>query len=320
MTATQATTTFNAPSPESNTIPTSSGMHSAISNNTLIMNTGLTFGDNTSPSNWEHIVRARQQLAQHLWHQEDIITRAQPYLPSVRFDAPATPAERSAFAVAIADSRNPGVFNTSSKRLSPRYNHHVDDNMYGDISDIMERAAATSVISLYEIVGYPDGRIPNPVSWEKFQTTYGHLRRVVGWLFNTHNLTFRLPDDKRSAIAELLASWLQKTDFTILEAAELHGKLADASRANRKGQAMFVALQNALRRSLHTRFNQIRGYYKRNNKTHHFRAQLPKHLHCRVDSMIARDMASLLWLSKSRTPMSVPVLYELRRLYTHIFG
>ena len=28
-------------------------MHSAISNETLIMNTGLTFGDNTSPSNWE---------------------------------------------------------------------------------------------------------------------------------------------------------------------------------------------------------------------------------------------------------------------------
>jgi hypothetical protein len=41
------------------------GMHSALSNNTLIMNTGLTaFGDNTSPSSLEPIASARQQLAQ----------------------------------------------------------------------------------------------------------------------------------------------------------------------------------------------------------------------------------------------------------------
>ena len=45
------------------------GMHSAMSNNTLIMHTGLNFGGNTSPSNWEPMARARQQLAQHMWHE-----------------------------------------------------------------------------------------------------------------------------------------------------------------------------------------------------------------------------------------------------------
>ena len=34
--------------------------------------------------------------------------------------------------------------------------------------------------------------------------------------------------------------------------------------------------------------------------------------------MIARNMAALLWSSKTRTPLSVPVQYELRRLYTHM--
>ena len=50
-------------------------MHSSISNgNTLSMNTGLTFGDNTSPSNWEPIARARQQLAQHFWiHEPEMV-------------------------------------------------------------------------------------------------------------------------------------------------------------------------------------------------------------------------------------------------------
>ena len=231
----------------------------------------MSFGDNTSPSNCEPVARARQPLAQHLWHQPDIIDRARPYLLlPVKFEAPATAAERSTFAIAIADSLNTGVFDSAGNRLAPRYNHHVDDSMYGDISEMMERAAAISIISLYEIVGYPDGRIPNPVSWDKFHSTFGHTRRVVGWIFDTRSLTFRLPDDKRTAIADLLATWITKTDYSILEAAELHGKLADASRANRKGRAMFFAFQNALRRSLHSRFNQVRGYYKRNDKSRLF--------------------------------------------------
>ena len=295
------------------------GMHSAMSNNTLIMHTGLNFGGNTSPSNWEPMARARQQLAQHLLHHPNIIERARPYLPPISFEPPATPTERLAFAVAIPDSQNPGVFDTHGHRLAPRYNHHVDDNMYGDISANMERTASASIISLYEIAGYPDGRISDPVSWDKFSSTYGHLRRVVGWVFNTRSLTFRLPDDKRTDLAELLADWISsKTDYTLLEAAELHGKLADASRANRKGRTMFFAFQNALHRSLNKRFHQLRGFYKRNAKVHHFRSQLPQHLHCRLDSMIARDMASLLWSTKSRTPLTPPVRYELQRLHAHM--
>jgi hypothetical protein len=65
-------------------------MHSAISNGTLMMNTGLTFGDNTSPSNWAPIARARQQLAQHHWHDGDaIITKAANFLPPFTFAPPA---------------------------------------------------------------------------------------------------------------------------------------------------------------------------------------------------------------------------------------
>jgi hypothetical protein len=63
-------------------------MHSALSNNTLVMNTGLTFGDNTSPSNWEPIARAQHQLAQRFWHDEAIIARS------------------AEFTVAIPDSQN----------------------------------------------------------------------------------------------------------------------------------------------------------------------------------------------------------------------
>jgi hypothetical protein len=80
------------------------------------------------------------------------------YLPPFTFAPPATPAECTEFTVAIPDSQNRGVFDRKTgSRLAPHYNHHVDDNMYGDISEFMPRAAAASIIGLYDIVGYPDG-------------------------------------------------------------------------------------------------------------------------------------------------------------------
>ena len=292
-------------------------MHSAISNNTLIMNTGLTFGDNTSPSNWEPVARARQQLAQKLWSEPDILTRAHKYLPKFTFDAPSSPLEQAEFTIAIADSINTGVFDEATgKRKPPQFNHHVDDNMYGDISELMPRAAAASIISLYEIVGYPDGRIPDPISWEKFGTAYGHIRRVVGWNFNTRTLTYTLPNDKRTSITTLIETFITKDHFTILEAAELHGTLADASRANRQGRTLFFSFQNAFRRTIQSRFNQVRGYYNRKSKRQKFQAQLPKHLHGRIDSMIAREMAALLWSTKSKIALTKVVIDELAYLHS----
>jgi hypothetical protein len=129
--------------------------------------------------------------------------------------------------------------------------------MYGNISEYMEHAAAASVISLYAILGYPDGSIPDPILWDKFATSHGHKRRVVGWEFNTCTLTFSLPSHKRAAMIKLLAEWLTKINYNLMNAAELHGKLADASRANRKGRAQFFAFQNAIRRALHRNFTQV---------------------------------------------------------------
>ena len=282
------------------------------------MNTGLTFGDNTSPSNWEPIARARQQLAQILWHKPDIMEQAKPYLPEFKFAPPATDLERASFARAIPDSLNTGVLDAEGHRRSPTYNHHVDDNMYADITELLPRAAATSIIALYEILGYPDGRIPDPISWDKFESTHGHIRRVVGWDFNTRDLTFALPTDKRTAITESLREWCTKTSCTLFEAAELHGTLADASKANRKGRTMFFGFQNAFRRAIQTRYHQVQGFYSRRSKNATFSAQLPKHLHHRLDSLIARDMAALLWRTKSKIAITDSVAREIQNIYEHM--
>ena len=69
----------------------------------------------------------------------------------------------------------------------------------------MKQPVAASIISLYEILGYPDGTIPDQISWEKFTSSYGHTRRMVGWIFNTQTLTFSLPRDKKTFLVKILA-------------------------------------------------------------------------------------------------------------------
>ena len=172
------------------------------------------------------------------------------------------------------------------------------------------------MVALYEILGYPDGRTPDPISWEKFATTHGHLRRVVGWEFNTRDLTFALPADKRNARTELLSTWLSKTSCTILEAAELHGSLSDASRANRKGRAMFFGFQNAMRRAIQNRYHQVKGFYHRQSKLQYLSTQLPKDLHHRLDSLIARDIASLIWKTKTKIEITAPIQFEIGQLHS----
>ena len=292
-------------------------MHSAISNGTLMMSSGLTFGDNTSPSNCEPIARARQQLAQHLWiNDPDFISKAAPYPPPFNFAQPATPAERASFTKALPDSINKGVLDAMGNRRPPTYDHHVDDNMYADITEFLPRAAFASIIALYEIVGYPNGKIPDPISWDKFETTHGHIRRVVGWDFNTRELTFTLPNDKRTALTDLLATWLTKAQCTLLEAATLHGTLlANASKAYRPGRALFFGFQNALRRAIQNRYHQVKGYYNRDKQTKILSAQLPKDLHTRLDNLIARDIAALLWRTKTKIDIPKPVSHELQQLH-----
>ena len=92
--------------------------------------------------------------------------------------------------------------------------------------------------------------------------------------------------------------------------------MADASRANRQGRTLFFGFQNAFRRAIQTRFHQVRGFYSRKNKTKQFRAKLPKHLHSRIDSMIAREMAALLWSTKSKIHLTQAVRDELTYLHS----
>jgi hypothetical protein len=61
--------------------PNMVAMHSSQILDYMAVATGATFGDCTSPSNWDPVAQARRQLAQFLWRQKDLVSRATPYLP-----------------------------------------------------------------------------------------------------------------------------------------------------------------------------------------------------------------------------------------------
>ena len=104
------------------------GMHTSVQCGYGVLNTGATFGDNTSPSQFNPIAEARRHVSRHLWLTDHgVISRTLPHLPPIT-TAPAPPATITAtFATADPDAINTGVLSSSGERIPPPYSMHVDD-------------------------------------------------------------------------------------------------------------------------------------------------------------------------------------------------
>ena len=293
-------------------------MHSSVQSGRLVMNAGGTFGDNTAPGNFEPISRARQQLAQFLWQQPGLLKHAQPHMPQFRLAPPPTQREISEFAIAEPDELNPGVLDDNGNRLPPQFNHHVDDNLYADVREHVERTLASSVIALYEILGYPSEDVPDPVSQDKLNTLYNHLRTACGHGIDTRALSVDLLEYKREQIVALLLKWLRYATFTLKEASQLHGLLESITRYNKWGRAWFFGLQNAIRHELRKRYHQLLRWYGRSGRAQRIRQDLPAALLERLSQLIAKDMALLLWTSGAKMNMTPEIRLGLQALYEYL--
>jgi hypothetical protein len=100
--------------------PNLAGLHCKIASGVMFVDTGQTFGDNTSPSNFEAVPNCRSQHAQALWHRPDTIARALPLLPAIAHQDPPTVAEAASFVQANRDSLNPGALDAFGNRRPPR--------------------------------------------------------------------------------------------------------------------------------------------------------------------------------------------------------
>jgi hypothetical protein len=239
--------------------PNLAAMHSSIVDNWLLMSTGQTFGDTACPQNWEPIAYARRQHAQFLWHKKDIVERAAEYLPAITTSPDPTPSECTLFAQAITDNLNHGVFDAHGNRLPPKFGHHVDDCIYTNIKKDVPAMLSSSTISLYDIFGYPDHRVSDPLNREKLITLHSWLQKILRFTVNSRTMSFELTKDRRDILVQVLNEWTKRKTFLLVDAAKLHGMLESASQACRWARPYFFALQNALRDDIHRKYHKVKA-------------------------------------------------------------
>ena len=271
-------------------------MHNSIQCNLGVFNTGGTFGDNTTPPNWDIIAQVRQQLAQWLWlHSPNIVAQAAQYLPPLTLATPALAS--TSFAPAQQDTLNPGVLDAKGDRCPPPFDHHVDDCGIADVAMYVPRGVAASTLALYHILGFPSPNVPDPQSKDKLNATYSHTRKFVGRAWNTRTLRVGMLDYKRLELIDRFKVWVAKPKFTLVEAAELQGILENHTRYAKWARAWFFAIQNAFRRHFTAMYFITKRRFAKMKalKQQRYSRELPRSLRSRIEPLIARDKASMLW-------------------------
>ena len=286
-----------------------------------VLNTGATFGDNTSPSNFDPIATSRRLLASWLWlNDPSVEARTLQVLPPITFSNQPTAMEVAAFTPADMDRLNPGVLDADNNRKAPTYPMHVDDNLYADVEDFLPRTVAASAASLFDILGWPGNPcVPTPLSDDKLVTTYNHLRRMVGRHFDSRRLTVGMLPYKRDQLIELLSSWLVRKDFDLLELSGLLGLLDNHTKYARWARCWYYFLQASMRRGLLARYHVLQRLQRQfSGKRQRLVADLPVALSFRLESLIARDKAAFLWSARCRFTLPPDAISALSTLHAYV--
>lgn len=180
--------------PEAEHNPNVAGMYLASFNGHWCINTGQTFGENTSPSNFDILAQAGKEMSQAKWFDNDIVDQAAAFIPQIAHPAPLTSIKRASMTTATCDSVNQGVLDPTNCQLPPAFSHHVYDNMYSNsgIASLITCAASVSIIGAYEVFGYPQDLPlgPNLITWEKFPANATRIDKPVGYGVDLHHLIY----------------------------------------------------------------------------------------------------------------------------------
>ena len=300
--------------------PNCMALHTSIQCGYCVINTGGTFGDNTSPSNFDPIGMARRQLSQYLWRTDPtVVARVKPHLPPMQLAAPPTHEEVRGFVLADADDLNPGVLTPEGARRPPPYHMHVDDNLYADVAQFLELTICSSVGGLFEVLGPPTNPlVPSPLSGEKFKAFYNHERKLVGRKFNSRTLSVGLLPHKREQLEVLLRDWLSREKFELLGIAQLLGILENHTKYARWARCWYSSLQNAVRRVLEAWYHMILRRFTRDGQKVVYKRELSPSLYYRIQPLIARDRARLLWTARATYTIDPEMRISLSQLLCYV--
>ncbi|CAJ1928873.1 unnamed protein product, partial [Cylindrotheca closterium] len=296
------------------------GMHCYRIFGHVFFSTGLTFGDNTCPPNWDTVACARKQLAQYFWNQPDTITAVSGLIPTEIKTTPLpSPSEIRDFTPAEPNSRHRGVLNADGSCKSPLYDHHMDDVLHMEIGKNLMQAVCASIRALYSILGFPHpaNGIRDCVSWNKFEETFSHQRKVLGWLVDSRRLTFSLPDYKRDILIDFITSAVTRRQLPICEIAELLGHICTATKACRWMRCSYFNLEHYLRVILKAHYYAMNNSKSpgattaRQSQKERLETQIPSKFCHRLESLVSKHIAQALWGSTKKYNLGTETLREL---------
>ena len=151
---------------------------------------GQTFGDTTSPPNWDPLSRATCQLARHLLLHPESIPQQDHYMSQLIVTTPPAP-NSVTFAQATKDTLNSGKQTAEGTILPPNFSMHVDDKLYADISPERIRLAVRAAITANDLVlGLQDAAIkPDATDLEKLiAEPISYQRILLGKHINTRTM------------------------------------------------------------------------------------------------------------------------------------
>jgi len=277
-------------------------MHAFQHDNFVGMYAGQTFGDTTSPQNFEPIPIARRELAKWLWHNAPnrTIEMALPYLPELETILPPTDEEIAEFTPADPDPPYLPAVDEDGNPLAPRYHHHVDDNPYAHLTRYMLLTICASALSLWLLLGFPDPRYPDPLSRDKFLAFYNFLRKVFGWNLNSRKLTICPLAYKLEQGASAIDTLWNQPDLGLLELASLHGQIQDLTRMSPWMRPWFFAVQNAISDAIKGRYHMLIRSGKPDRIRKMMAEELPPSFAKKLEPLVQAKVAKLIWNSKAR--------------------
>ena len=174
-------------------------------------------------------------------------------MDAINFTPPPSP--DTYFAPARPDKFNHGITNPDGSTKPAEFNMYVDDNMYPAVGqEQMRWLIRCSLQSAYLIFGEPNlSQRPDPIDFGKFiRESISYERTQIGYRINTRELTVSIPDEKRTAMLELLNSrWgPHRQSFKLKEAAELLGTLMSLSRVCKWGIFLFTNILKSINEML----------------------------------------------------------------------
>jgi hypothetical protein len=200
------------------------------------------------------------------------------------------------------------------RRAPTQFNSWVDDTFFADTHDYIIRAVSAIVLAVYEVLGYPYSKVPDPLSREKLNTAFTFERPTLGYGVNTRTMQVYMLPEKREQLIDTLNETIFRREYTLLQAAQLLGTLENATRYNRWARVLYCALGHAFRRTLQAASYVLKRTYERTGRIEQLRAALPKHLERRFQPLVSKDTARLLYRSRRSFPITSEVLAEMREL------